>query len=98
MGRRRGVTKKLRRVWVDAGYKKGVVEWAQHQRGITLEVVTRSQEQKGFVLQKRRWVVERTFAWLFAHRRLGPDYEANILHSEAFLWIALSRVLLRRLA
>ncbi len=98
MGRRRSVTKKLRRVWVDAGYKNGAVQWAQKQRGIVVEVVSRSQEKSGFVLQKRRWVIERTFSWLSAHRRLARDYEAGVPQSESFIWIALSRVLLRRLA
>ncbi len=97
-GRRRNVTKKLRRVWVDAGYKKGAVEWCQEKRGVTLEVVTKDKEQSGFVLQKRRWVVERTFSWLSAHRRLVRDYEGCIAHSEALIWIALSRILLKRLA
>jgi len=98
LGRGRTITKKLRRVWVDAGYKKGAIEWVQKQRGVTVEVVSRDQEQKGFVLQKRRWVIERTFSWLSAHRRLVRDYESQLGHSEAFAWIALCRILLKRLA
>jgi len=98
MGRRRGVTKKLRRIWVDAGYKKGAIEWYQQNRGVMLEVVTKDQTQSGFVLQKRRWVIERTFSWLSAHRRLARDYEGCVAHSEALIWIALSRILLKRLA
>jgi len=98
MGRRRGVTKKLRRVWVDAGYKAGAIEWCQQRRGLTLEVVVKDKEQSGFVLQKKRWVIERTFAWLSAHRRLTRDYEGRVAHSEALIWIALSRILLKRLA
>jgi len=98
MGRRRGVTKKLRRVWVDAGYKAGAIEWCQQKRGVVLEVVTKDKEQSGFVLQKRRWVIERTFSWLSAHRRLARDYEGCLAHSEALIWIALSRILLKRLA
>ena len=98
MGRRRGVTKKLRRVWVDAGYKAGAIEWCQQKRGVVLEVVTKDKEQSGFVLQKRRWVIERTFSWLAAHRRLARDYEGCVAHSEALVWIALSRILLKRLA
>jgi putative transposase len=98
LGRRRGVTKKLRRVWVDAGYKRGALQWVQANHGVALEVVTRKQEQQGFVLQQHRWVIERTFSWLCAHRRLARDYEGSLLQSEALLWIALSRILLRRLA
>ena len=98
MGRRRGVTKKLRRVWVDAGYKKGAIQWCQQKCGVSLEVVVKDQAPGGFVLQKRRWVIERTFAWLSAHRRLARDYEGCLVHSEALVWIALSRILLKRLA
>jgi putative transposase len=98
IGRRRGAAKKLRRVWVDAGYKQGALEWYRQHCGVTLEVVLKDKEQTGFVLQKRRWVVERTFSWLSAHRRLGRDYEGLLAHSESLTWIALSRILLRRLA
>ena len=98
MGRRRGVTKKLRRVWVDAGYKAGAIAWYEQKRGVTLEVVTRDKQHCGFILQKRRWVIERTFSWLCAHRRLARDYEGCIAHSEALVWMALSRILLKRLA
>jgi len=61
-------------------------------------VVVKDKEQSGFVLQKKRWVIERTFAWLSAHRRLARDYEGRVAHSEALIWIALSRILLKRLA
>lgn len=98
MGRRRGVTKKLRRVWVDAGYKAGAIAWYEQKRGVTLEIVTRDKQHCGFILQKRRWVIERTFSWLCAHRRLARDYEGCIAHSEALVWMALSRILLKRLA
>ncbi len=83
---------------VDAGYKAGAIEWCQQRRGLTLEVVVKDKEQSGFVLQKKRWVIERTFAWLSAHRRLAHDYEGRVAHSEALIWIALSRILLKRLA
>jgi putative transposase len=98
LGRRRGVAKKVRRVWVDAGYKRGVQEWCAQRRGVTLQVVEREPNQRGFAVQPRRWVIERTFGWMSLHRRLRHDYEMHTKHSEAMLWITLSRVLLRRLA
>jgi putative transposase len=97
-GRRRGVTRRLRRVWVDQGYQTGLIPWCQKRYGVTVEVVEKPQGQKGFAVQPRRWVVERTFSWFSACRRLSLDYEKLLHHSETWIWLALSRVLLRRLA
>ncbi len=98
LGGRRGVAKKMRRVWVDAGYKRGIQEWCAQHVGVTLQVVQAPAGQRGFAVQPHRWVIERTLGWVSMHRRLGRDYEARTDHSEAMCWIALARVLLRRLA
>jgi putative transposase len=63
-----------------------------------LQPVLRCDGQKGFVVLPRRWVVERTFAWLTQCRRLGKDYEVLPSSSEAMIYIALTRLMLRRLA
>ncbi len=62
-----------------------------------LEVVLRSDEQSGFVILPRRWVVERTFAWLSNNRRLSKDYERYCQTSETFIYVAMTRLMLRRL-
>jgi putative transposase len=62
-----------------------------------LQQVLRCDEQKGFVVLPRRWVVERTFSWLNNCRRLSKDYEALTETSEAFIYIAMMRLMLRRL-
>lgn len=97
-GRRRGSAKRVRRVWVDQGYKAGLVHWMRARYGIEVEIVVPPEGQKGFSVQARRWVSERTFSWLSPCRRLSLDYERLIENSEAWIWIALSRVLTRRLA
>ena len=92
-----GGCKKLRKVWVDGGYFGTLLTWAWERLRLVLEVVKRSPEQKGFTVLPRRWVVERTFAWLFNHRRLSKEYERLMPTSETFIQIAMMRLMLRRL-
>jgi putative transposase len=94
-----GACKKLRRIWVDGGYRGPILaDWmAQHCRFV-LQTVLRPAGQQGFAVLPRRWVVERTFAWLNHHRRLSKDYEGLTTTSEAFVHIAMIRIMLRRLA
>ena len=65
---------------------------------IRIEVVRKIDNQIGFVVVARRWVVERFFAWINRNRRLAKDFEATIESVEAFLYVASSMLLLRRLA
>jgi putative transposase len=84
--------------WVDGGYQAGVVVWAQDELGYALEVVARPPGGKGFAVLPRRWVVERSFAWIGRYRRLSKDYEALTTTSEAMIWAAFGTTMLRRLA
>jgi putative transposase len=93
-----GACKKLRRIWVDGTYRGKLLAWVSDHCWFLLEPVLRTDEMKGFVLLKRRWVVERTFAWLTQCRRLGKDYERLPVSSEAMIYIAMIRVMIRRLA
>jgi putative transposase len=79
---------KLRKIWADSIYAGALVEWVRElrrQRRIDLEIVKRTDDKKGFVVLPRRWIVERTFAWLSFHRRLSKDYEYLPVTSEAFI-------------
>lgn len=93
-----GACKKLRRIWVDGTYRGQVLDWVILHCRFRLQPVLRSDEQKGFVVLPRRWVVERTFAWLTQYRRLGKDYEGLPESSEALIYIAMIRLMVRRLA
>jgi transposase len=64
----------------------------------TLEIVKRTDKAKGFEVLPRRWVVERTFAWLGRCRRLAKDWERSIASAEAWIYVAHIRLLTRRLA
>ena len=92
---------RLAKIWADGGYAGTLVEWvkALRPRGkLHLEIVRRSDTAQGFAVLPKRWIVERTFAWFFKQRRLARDYEVKTEHSEALLYIAMSGLMLRRLA
>ncbi len=90
--------RELAKIWVDGGYQAGVVAWAEAELGYSLEVVARPAGSTGFTVLPRRWVVERSFAWLGRFRRLSKDYEALTATSEAMIWAAFGTTMLRRLA
>jgi putative transposase len=90
---------RLTLVWVDGGFSgKDFIQRIWADTGLQLEVVKRSDAAKGFVLLHRRWVVERTFAWLGNYRRLSKDYELSVYSADATLYAAMTHLMLRRLA
>ena len=89
----------LRHVFADDGYAGQKLKKALASIGCwTIEIVKRSDAAKGFKLLPRRWVVERTIAWLNRNRRLAKDFEATIASAETWLMIASVKLLSRRLA
>jgi putative transposase len=93
-----GSCKKLRRLWVDGGYRGApLATWVALRFRFVLQVVLRNEEQTGFAVLPRRWVVERTFGWFNLNRRLSKDYEVLTDNSEAMIYIAMTRLMLRRL-
>lgn len=91
---------RLTHLWADAGYAGALVAWVQNfqpERALTLAIVRRTQGQKGFAVLPRRWVVERTLAWLVKRRRLARHYEQRPDHSEGFIYLAMISLMLRRL-
>ena len=93
-----GACKKLRLIWVDGTYRGQLVEWVSQHLRFILRVTLRPEGAKGFVLLPRRWVVERTLAWLNQSRRLSKDYERLPKSSEAMIYLSMTRLMLRRLA
>lgn len=95
----KGLFKRLKRLWADGGYRGEFVEWvAQKFKKIVVDITLRSDDQKGFEVIPWRWVVERSFAWLGAYRRLSKDYEFFTDHSESMIYLASIHRLLKRLA
>jgi putative transposase len=87
----------LKKLWADSGYSGKLVTWVKEQFDIDLEIVTRTDDRPGFVVEPRRWVVERTFGNLGRYRRLTRDCELLPQHSETMVKVAMSKILLNRL-
>lgn len=88
----------LRKIWADGGYAGALEAWVANLRlgrAARLEIVRKLAGP--FKILPRRWVVERTFAWLSRNRRLARDYEVKTEHSEAFIYIAAIQLMARRL-
>jgi transposase len=85
-------------VWADGGYAGRLVIWARKVLALTVEVVKRTDDVKGFAVLPRRWVVERTFAWISKFRRCVRDYETLPAHHEAMVHISMIMTMSRRLA
>ena len=81
------VPEKVARIWAE--------EWSKEGRKVDWQ---RLMPPRGFVVLPRRWVVERTFAWLDQYRRMSKDYERLCTTGEAFIYAAMTRLMVRRLA
>jgi len=88
---------RLQRIWADGGYAGHLIEWAKAFGNWILDIVKRPDDQKGFAVLPRRWVVERTFAWLGRCRRLSKDYERLTQTSETMALASMIHLMLRRL-
>lgn len=90
---------RLKVLWADSAYKRdGLPEWVRTTYGWILQTILRPVGAVGFVLLPKRWVVERTFAWLGRYRRHSKDYERTSESSEAMIYISMIHLMSRRLA
>lgn len=89
---------KLHLIWADAAYGGKLVDWVSYFIGCAIKIVKRSDDNSGFKVLPRRWVVERTLAWLGRYRRLSKDYEYHPQTSETMIYAAMTHLMLRRLA
>jgi len=88
----------LKRIWADANYRGELIDWVLAFGNWILDIVKKNPDQHTFVVLPRRWVVERTFAWFGGYRRLSKDYEQLPENSETMIYLAMIRLMLRRLA
>ncbi|WP_445236645.1 IS5 family transposase [Fischerella sp. FACHB-380] len=90
---------RLTTIWVDGGMKREpFMQWVMNFCRWIVQVVLRPEQTKGFTVLKKRWVGERTFGWLMGCRRLVRDYELLPETSETFIYLAMIRIMVRRLA
>lgn len=89
---------RLKLIWADGGYGGKLVDWVKDQCQWILEIVKRSDDHKSFHVLPRRWVVERTLAWISRFRRLSKDYEILTESSETMMYAAMVNIMLRRIA
>jgi transposase len=89
---------RLEVVWADGGYTGGLVEHCLTTLALVLAIVNRSDTRKGFVVLPKRWIVERTNAWLMRTRRLARDYERRTTSAEAMVHWSMTMVMTCRLA
>ena len=92
---------RLRLIWADQAYAGDLIPWLwtlRPWRKIRLAMVKRPEGTKGFLLLPKRWIVERTFAWLGRYRRLSKDYEYLPQTSETMIRVAMIHLMIRRLA
>ena len=89
---------RLKKIWADAAYQgKELADWCRLQGdGWELEIVEREPGTRGFAVQPRRWVVERSLAWISRNRRLAKDFERMVQTSETLIELAATRLVLRR--
>ena len=92
------IVKTIKKIWADGGYRGAdFIQWVKEQFDCVFEIVKREENVEGFQLLPRRWVVERTFAWLSRFRRLSKDYERKPTSSAGHVYVASIRLMLRRI-
>jgi putative transposase len=88
--------RRVKHIWADGGYAGALLDWTLRLWRCTIEIVKRS-GLPTFKVLPRRWVVERTFGWLGRYRRLNRDYERQAKTGETMVYLAMIRLMLKRL-
>ena len=88
----------IKKVWADSAYRGQLVDYVQQWCRFVLEIVRPAPNQRGFQVQPKRWIVERSLSWLNWWRRLSKDYEKTVESSESMIKISAIRLLLKRIS
>ena len=89
---------RLEKVFADAGYQGRLEQWTIEELGLVLQIVPKLAGQSTFVVLPKRWIVERTFAWLMRYRRLRSEYDTTVKSSVGWIYTAMIHRMIRHLA
>lgn len=90
----RSTLTRMKKIFADGGYAGKLVAWVKQRFGITLEIVRRN-ELHTFVVLPKRWIIERTNAWISVARRLAKDYERTVRNQESMMYLRMTQLMLR---
>lgn len=90
-------TEGIRHIFGDCGYRGKLIAWAKEKYNCTVQIVPRYSQHNPCKISPKRWIVERTFAWLENFRRLSKDFEYLLESSQAFLYLASIKLLLNKI-
>lgn len=88
---------RLQTVRADQGYKGWLLEWAKRYTSLAIDIIEKPAGQRGFAVIPKRWVVERTLAWLGRNRQRSKEYDREASCSESFVYLASIHLMLKRL-
>lgn len=97
LAKAKGLFPRLKLLWADGGYTGKLIKYVMLMCSWVLQIIKRNEDQKGFQVLPRRWVVERTFGWLMNYRRLNRNHEFWLETSETMVKVAMCHIMLRRL-
>lgn len=87
----------LKKIWADSAYNSYFPQWAKDLYRSNVDIVKRNQKKRGFYVLPKRWVVERTHAWISSNRRLRVDYEKTTSSSESMIYLSMIKKMLNEL-
>ena len=93
----KGLHRRLKKIWADGGFSGEGFKRAARRLGREIEVVKRNADLKGFAVLPKRWIVERTFAWLGQYRRLSKDYESLTSSSVTMIQLVMINLMIHRI-
>jgi putative transposase len=91
----KSILRNIIKIYADGGYSGKLIDWVKQKYNIVLEIVKRNELHK-FVILPKRWIIERTNAWMYGAKRLAKECERKIIHQESMIYLRMAQILWRR--